>query len=52
MPAFAQVRVQSAKITDDVGVVEVVLPNECRVRVIGAVKREQLQAVLEVLGAC
>ena len=52
VPAFAQVRVQSAKITDDVGVVEVVLPNECRVRVIGAVKREQLQAVLEVLGAC
>ena len=51
-PAFAQVRVQSAKSTDDVGVVEVVLPNECRVRVIDSVEREQLRAVLEVLGAC
>jgi len=50
--AFAQVRVRSAKSTDVVGVVEVVLPNEYRVRVIGDVKREQLRAVLEVLGAC
>jgi transposase-like protein len=51
-PAFAEVRVREASAQAGVGVVEVVLSNERRVRVVGTVELEQLRMVLEVLGAC
>lgn len=51
-PTFTEVRVRKAARPTEVGVVEVVLPNERRVRVVGTVEREQLRMVLEVLGAC
>jgi transposase-like protein len=51
-PAFAEVRVRKTAEATDVGVLEVVLSNERRVRVVGTVEREQLRMVLEVLGEC
>lgn len=51
-PAFTEVRVRDATRRAEVGVVEVVLSNDRRVRVVGPVEREQLRMVLEVLGAC
>lgn len=51
-PPFTEIRVRKAAPVVDAGVIEVVLSEDRRVRVVGKVEREQLRMVLEVLGAC
>lgn len=51
-PAFTEIRVRKAQQPADAGVIEVLLSDGRCVRMAGAVEREQLRMVLEVLGAC